>query len=202
IGADEYNATPPTINVPAEITTTATSSKGAVVTYAAEATSADDVIRSSDCTPASGSTFPIGKTTVTCTATDGHETTATASFVVTVTEKVEKITPTFTNWPVTGSLTAGGPTNPPPPPQRGKVNSTARTAKTHDSPPPEPAQAQGRGARADPDRGALAPRDIGGTHASPTAATPPRRRNREGGSHLTCQPQQPRSAQAGTFTKT
>ena len=36
------------------------------------------------CTPASGSTFPIGATTVTCTATDARGNTGSASFTVTV----------------------------------------------------------------------------------------------------------------------
>jgi HYR domain/Right handed beta helix region len=84
IGADEYNETPPTIKVPANITTPATSSAGAVVTYTAEATSSVAAIRSFKCTPASGSTFAIGTTTVECTAVDGHENKATAKFTVTV----------------------------------------------------------------------------------------------------------------------
>src|SRR6185503_12292687 len=36
------------------------------------------------CTPASGSCFPVGTTTVTCTATDASGNTATCSFTVTV----------------------------------------------------------------------------------------------------------------------
>ena len=36
------------------------------------------------CEPASGSTFPVGETTVTCTATDSSGNTATARFSVTV----------------------------------------------------------------------------------------------------------------------
>ena len=38
------------------------------------------------CTPVSGSVFPIGATTVTCSATDAHHNTGTASFTVTVTD--------------------------------------------------------------------------------------------------------------------
>ncbi|MGC8952805.1 HYR domain-containing protein, partial [Chloroflexus sp.] len=37
------------------------------------------------CTPASGSTFPLGTTTVTCTATDAAGNTASGSFTITVT---------------------------------------------------------------------------------------------------------------------
>ncbi len=85
IGADEYNNIPPVITVPAEIHAEATSTSGAVVTYAASATDSPDVVREFKCTPASGSTFPVGTTTVTCKAKSGHEATAEKSFTVTVT---------------------------------------------------------------------------------------------------------------------
>jgi len=84
IGADEYSSVAPAIRVPAEITTPATGPSGAVVNYTASATSVNDVIRSFSCTPESGTTFAVGTTTVTCTAVDGHENKATASFKVTV----------------------------------------------------------------------------------------------------------------------
>jgi len=84
IGADEYNATPPSIKVPANITTPATGPDGAEVSFVVETTSDDDVAHVS-CAPESGSTFPIGKTEVKCTAKDGHEATVAASFTVTVT---------------------------------------------------------------------------------------------------------------------
>jgi HYR domain len=99
IGAEEWNPYPPTITVPSEITTVQTSPAGAVVTYTATATPVDSVLRSFSCTPASGSTFAVGTTTVTCTATDGHENTATASFQVTVLYHVA-----FVNWLVEGRL--------------------------------------------------------------------------------------------------
>ena len=38
------------------------------------------------CTPSSGSTFPLGATTATCTATDARQRTASCSLTVTVTE--------------------------------------------------------------------------------------------------------------------
>ena len=43
------------------------------------------------CDPASGSTFPVGTTTVNCTATDGSGNKATGSFTVTVTPFVAQI---------------------------------------------------------------------------------------------------------------
>jgi hypothetical protein len=93
IGADEYNQTPPTITVPADITTPATGPQGAYVGFAVAASSADDVVHRIACMGQVipgwlvefGSMFPIGTTNVTCTATDGHETTASASFKITVT---------------------------------------------------------------------------------------------------------------------
>ncbi len=85
IGADEYSPTPPSITVPEEIVTPATSSSGAEVMYSVEATDPDALVKSLKCLPESGSTFPVGTTKVECTATDGHENKATASFNVTVT---------------------------------------------------------------------------------------------------------------------
>ncbi len=85
IGADEYSPAPPHITVPAEIVTPATSASGAVVTYSVEATDSDALVKSLNCVPASGATFAVGTTKVECTAVDGHENKATASFNVTVT---------------------------------------------------------------------------------------------------------------------
>ncbi|HKO56365.1 MAG TPA: HYR domain-containing protein [Thermoanaerobaculia bacterium] len=55
---------PPILNLPANITAEATGSAGAVVTFTVTATAGAQVV----CTPASGSTFPLGTTTVQCTA--------------------------------------------------------------------------------------------------------------------------------------
>jgi hypothetical protein len=100
---EEEDTTPPTLSVPEDMgMVEATSTAGAVVTYTVTAhdnvdgtatldernvlTQDDDVGGdiTISCTPASGSTFPIGTTTVTCTATDAAGNTATASFTVTV----------------------------------------------------------------------------------------------------------------------
>ena len=56
----------PVITVPANMTVEATSPAGAVVTFTATATN-DGVVT---CNPPSGSTFPIGSTSVNCTATN------------------------------------------------------------------------------------------------------------------------------------
>jgi len=76
------DTTPPTVTVPDDITTEATSTAGAVVTFTP---SADDNVGvdTLECTPASGSTFPLGETTVTCTATDAAGNQASDDFTVT-----------------------------------------------------------------------------------------------------------------------
>jgi hypothetical protein len=81
------DTTPPAIaNVPADATVPATGASGAVVNYTSPtATDIVDGPRPVTCTPASGSTFPVGTTTVQCAAADSHANTATASFHVTVT---------------------------------------------------------------------------------------------------------------------
>lgn len=77
------DTTPPILNVPADIAgVEATGSGGAVVTFSVSAHDDTDPSPSLTCTPASGSTFPLGSTTVTCTATDAAGNRATATFVV------------------------------------------------------------------------------------------------------------------------
>ena len=78
--------TPPTIEIPADIAAVATSDSGAVVNYALPtATDNADPSPSVVCSPASGNTFPIGSTTVNCTATDSSGNSSSGSFNVMVT---------------------------------------------------------------------------------------------------------------------
>jgi hypothetical protein len=84
VGADEYNSTKPTLKLPANITTEETGSSEAVVEFPEEAAGFESVAKVS-CVPESGSSFPLGKTTVECVAKDGHENKATGTFTVTVT---------------------------------------------------------------------------------------------------------------------
>jgi len=74
---------------PADITTDATGPSGATVTYPLPAVSDPDdtTAPAAVCTPASGSVFPIGTTTVTCTATDGNDLNSPAHATFTVTVK-------------------------------------------------------------------------------------------------------------------
>lgn len=75
-GADEINATSPT---------------GATVLYTASATDEIDPAPSVTCASASGSAFPIGVTTVSCTATDAAGNTATGPFTVRVKSTADQI---------------------------------------------------------------------------------------------------------------
>ena len=78
------DTTPPSMIVPAPITTQATGPGGAVVTFSAPASDLVDANPTIDCAPPSGRTFPVGVTTVTCTATDDSGNSARGSFTVTV----------------------------------------------------------------------------------------------------------------------
>jgi hypothetical protein len=76
--------TPPTITVPADMTVKGTSSSGATVKYTASASDLVDGSVPVICTPLSGSTFPLGTTTVSCSAKDNAGNAGSASFKVTV----------------------------------------------------------------------------------------------------------------------
>jgi HYR domain-containing protein/galactose oxidase-like protein len=79
----------PVITVPSNIVRLTDSGQcTAAITY--NATAVDDCsgVETFSCSPASGSTFQIGTTTVTCTATDKKANASSASFTVSVTENV------------------------------------------------------------------------------------------------------------------
>jgi hypothetical protein len=74
-------------NMPTNMTVNATSPQGAVVTYTTPTVvDEDSPLPTATCAPASGSTFAIGTTTVTCTASDSDDTNSpvSAGFTVTV----------------------------------------------------------------------------------------------------------------------
>jgi uncharacterized delta-60 repeat protein len=79
---------PPSVTCPANVTAVAQQTcpptSGAVVNYPAPTVSDNCPGVTAVCSPPSGSTFSIGTTTVTCTATDAAGNTATCSFGVTV----------------------------------------------------------------------------------------------------------------------
>jgi hypothetical protein len=69
--------------VPGTIVAYATCAAGVAVTYTKPtATDAVDGVRTVTCTPSSGSTFKVGTTTVSCTATDKSGNKGTATFTV------------------------------------------------------------------------------------------------------------------------
>jgi HYR domain len=78
------DTTPPSLTLPPNITTEATSSGGALVTYSVSASDDSGSLPTVSCAPASGSTFPLGTTTVNCTATDGSGNSTNGSFIVKV----------------------------------------------------------------------------------------------------------------------
>jgi hypothetical protein len=75
---------PPVLTLPANITAEATSAAGANVSFTTSALDAVTGAATVSCSSSSGDLFPLGTTTVNCSATDGHDNTATGSFTVSV----------------------------------------------------------------------------------------------------------------------
>ncbi len=78
----------PQLTLPANITEPASSPAGQVVNFTASATDAISGPRVVTCLPASGATFPLGVTTVNCSAADAAGNSATGSFTVTVQDTI------------------------------------------------------------------------------------------------------------------
>src|SRR5205823_2131737 len=100
------DTTPPVITVPANAGVEATGATGAVFTYTASAVDAVDGNVAVACTPVSGSTFPLGATTVTCTATDSHGNAGTSAFTATVSDTTAPVITV----PANATVEATGPT--------------------------------------------------------------------------------------------
>ena len=82
---DVLGNTPPTLHLPDDKIVEATSAAGADVSWSATATDDEDANPPDvTCTPASGSTFPLGTTKVNCSATDDDRARTEGSFRVTV----------------------------------------------------------------------------------------------------------------------
>src|SRR5215208_4779906 len=75
---------PPTLSLPANRTEEATGPNGAAVSFNATANDIVDGSITPTCDAASGDTFPLGTTTVHCTAADAHGNSSSGSFDVTV----------------------------------------------------------------------------------------------------------------------
>jgi hypothetical protein len=78
-------ALPPVITTSGDMTVAATSAAGAVAKFTATAKDKADGDRPVSCTPASGATFPVGKTTVSCWSANSVGKLKQTSLVVTVT---------------------------------------------------------------------------------------------------------------------
>ena len=91
------DSTAPTLSLPQPIAAEAVSGAGAVVTYGATATDTNPANPAVSCTSApttglrSGSTFPLGTTTMSCSATDAANNTSTGSFTVTVRDTTKPV---------------------------------------------------------------------------------------------------------------
>ncbi len=100
---------PPVVSVPANIVEGSSLDAGKVVTYPAASSSSGTV----SCLPPSGSAFPIGVTTVTCTATDAYGQTGSRTFTITVNKEIPlvpvvPVNPTGAGGPIPGSGTNPG----------------------------------------------------------------------------------------------
>jgi hypothetical protein len=85
------DTTPPALTVSGNLTAEATGPSGAAVSFAATAVDTVDGPLAVQCAPSSGSTFPLGTTTVTCSATDAHANVASAGSLVTVADTTKPI---------------------------------------------------------------------------------------------------------------
>ena len=103
------DATPPVVTVPGNVTLQASTPSGTPHVFSVTALDNVDGAVSAICTPASGSTFKIGATTVTCSAQDAAGNSGSASFVVTVADTVAPLVTVPSNivtTTVNGALTA------------------------------------------------------------------------------------------------
>src|SRR5262249_44863633 len=76
--------TPPVLSLPGDITVEASGPAGANVSYTVSATDNVDGDVPVSCQPPSGSNFPLGSTTVNCSASDAHGNIAHGSFTINV----------------------------------------------------------------------------------------------------------------------
>ncbi len=78
------DTTPPTISMLSDISDSTSDQNGKIITFTVTASDDVGVTSGPTCSPFSGSIFPVGTTTVTCTATDAAGNTNSSSFNVTI----------------------------------------------------------------------------------------------------------------------
>lgn len=102
------DATPPVLDLPDDIVDQAETADGLVVTFVTSATDDVDGPVPVSCAPSSGSLFPVGITTVECSAADSSGNSADGSFTVTIDHPNDVTPPVIT---VPGDIVdEGGPT--------------------------------------------------------------------------------------------
>jgi hypothetical protein len=101
------DTTSPALNVPANITQEAGAAAGNVVLFDVTATDAVTPSPVVTCLPASGSTFPIGTTTVQCSAQDAAGHSASGSFTVTVRDTTAPVVTAPANMTLEANSPAG-----------------------------------------------------------------------------------------------
>ena len=99
--------TPPELQLPADSTVEGNATGGAAAAYTVTATDAEDAVAPTpSCTPATGSLLPLGLNTISCTATDSANLSASGSFHITV---VDTTDPVLHGMPGDVSLTTNDP---------------------------------------------------------------------------------------------
>ena len=83
-GGTTPDTTDPTVNVPSNITNSTSNSAGGIGSFTVTASDNYGVTSGPTCSPPSGSNFPVGTTTVTCTATDAAGNVGTGTFTITI----------------------------------------------------------------------------------------------------------------------
>ena len=99
------DAAPPVLSLPEPVVADSMSNAGRVVSYTATATDLVSGSAEVTCTPQSGSQFPIGATSVSCSASDWVPNLATGGFTVTILDR----TPPTLSLPAAFALDATGP---------------------------------------------------------------------------------------------